>query len=89
MEFPLPHDPAHQAALRHKRGLEEFFYELGERAAAADPGGLAEELAMVIEGAYVTRALTGEAATIETARRLVDQIILRQLPVQSARVPSA
>jgi len=85
IEFPLRHDPAHEAALRHKRGLEDFFYELGERAGAADPGGLAQELSMVIEGAYITRALTGEAATIGTARRLVDQIILRQLPVKNTR----
>jgi AcrR family transcriptional regulator len=80
MEFPLPHDPAHQAALRHKRGLEDFFYELGERGGAADPAGLAEELAMVMEGAYVTRAVTGQSATIATARRLADEIISRHLP---------
>jgi AcrR family transcriptional regulator len=84
MEFPLPHDPAHAAALHHKRGLEDFFYELAERAAAADPAGLAQELSMVIEGAYVTRALTGESSTIGTARRLVDQIMLRHLPAESA-----
>ncbi len=89
MEFPLPHDPAHEAALRHKRGLEDFFYELGERAAAADPAGLAQELAMVIEGAYVTRALTGESDTIGTARRLVDQIIIRHLSGENAAHPKA
>lgn len=86
-EFPLPHDPAHEAALRHKRGLEDFFYELGERAGAADPTGLAQELSMVIEGAYVTRALTAESATIGTASRLVDQVISRHLPVDNARRP--
>jgi AcrR family transcriptional regulator len=85
MEFPLPHDPAHEAALRHKRSLEDFFYELGERAAAPDPAGLAQELAMVVEGAYVTRALTGESATICTARRLAEQIIVRHLPGENTR----
>jgi len=87
MEFPLPHDPAHEAAMRHKRGLEDFFYELGERAGAANPAGLAQELAMVFEGAYVTRAVTGESAAIGTARRLVDQIIVRYLPVENAGRP--
>jgi AcrR family transcriptional regulator len=85
MEFPLPHDPAHEAALRHKRSLEDFFYELGERAAGPDPAGLAQELAMVVEGAYVTRALTGESDTICTARRLADQIISRHLPGENTR----
>lgn len=79
IEFPLAHDPVHHAALSHKRGLEDFFYELAERAAAADPAGLAQELGMVIEGAYVTRAVTGESSTIGTARRLVDQIISRHV----------
>jgi AcrR family transcriptional regulator len=79
-EFPLPHDPAHEAALRHKRGLEDFFYELGERAAVGDPGALARELGLVIEGAYVTRAVTGESTTIQVARVLMDQVIARHLP---------
>jgi len=85
IEFPLKNDPVHEAAMRHKRGLEDFFFELGERAAAVDPAGLAQELGMVIEGAYVTRAVTGESATIGTAHRLVDQIVLRHLPDKSAR----
>ncbi|MGN6368910.1 MAG: TetR/AcrR family transcriptional regulator [Phycisphaerae bacterium] len=83
-EFPLPHDPAHEAALRHKRGLEDFFYELGERAAVEDPGALARELGLVIEGAYVTRAVTGESGTIQVARVLVEEVIARHLAVEKA-----
>jgi AcrR family transcriptional regulator len=79
IEFPLQTEPAHEAAARHKRWLEDFFFELAERAAAPDPAGLAKELGMVIEGAYVTRAVTGDSGTIETARRLVDQIISNHL----------
>lgn len=85
MEFPLPHDPVHKAAKQHKRGLEDFFFELAERAGVADPAELAREVSMVMEGAYVTRAVTGDGATIETARRLVDQIISRRLPLERAR----
>jgi AcrR family transcriptional regulator len=84
IEFPLPHDPAHEAARRHKRGLEDFFYELAERAAAADPASLAQELGMVIEGVYVTRAVTRESTAIATARRLVEQIIVHYLPPENA-----
>lgn len=78
MEFPSPHDPIHQAASRHKRALEGFVYELAERARARDPALLAQELCMVIEGAYVTRTVTGNPATILIARRLADQSIARQ-----------
>src|SRR5262245_13545069 len=54
MEFPHAHDPAHEAAFRNKRGLEDFTFQLAERAGAEDPGGLGKKLLMVIEGAYVT-----------------------------------
>jgi AcrR family transcriptional regulator len=80
MEFPLPHDPAHEAAVRHKRAIEEFVYELAERAGAADPHALSRELCMIIEGAYVTRSVTGDAATISVARQLADHTIARHLP---------
>lgn len=80
MEFPVPHDPAHEAALRHKRALEDFVYELAERAGVIDPDGFAEEFCMVIEGLYVTRSVTGNPGTIAIARRLVDCIIERHMP---------
>jgi AcrR family transcriptional regulator len=80
MEFPLPHDPVHKAAMRHKRAIEEFVFELAERARVAAPQRLAEELCLVIEGAYVTRTVTGAPATIGIARRLADQVIDRHLP---------
>lgn len=87
MEFPLAHDPAHEAAARHKRALEDFVYALGERAGAADPGALAAELCLIIEGAYVTRSVTGDAGSLETARRLVDQVVERHLPAEGALRP--
>lgn len=77
IEFPLPHDPVHIAAARHKHGLEEFFYGLGERAGAADPAELARDLSLILEGAYVTRAVNGGFASFSTALRLLDQVILQ------------
>ena len=80
MEFPLPHDPAHQAAARHKRAIEDFVYELAERARVAEPKALAQELCMLIEGAYVTRSVTRDPGTNVIARRLGEQIIARHVP---------
>jgi AcrR family transcriptional regulator len=82
MEFPLPHDPAHAASLRHKRAIEEFVGELAERARVADPAALAAELCLIIEGAYVTRTVTGDPATMAIARRLAEQTIARHVPSQ-------
>jgi len=75
MEFPLPHEPAHVAAVRHKRSLEEFVHELADSAGAADPARMARELCMIIEGVYVTRQVTGDRNSINVARRLADLVI--------------
>lgn len=75
MEFPLKHDPAHEAALRNKVAIEDLVFELAERANASDPAALAQELCLIIEGAYVTRSITHDPGTIDIARRLADRVI--------------
>ena len=85
MEFPLAHEPAHRVALRHKQSIEQFVYELAERAGCGDPQALAQELCLIIEGAYVTRSVTNDASTIAIARRVVNQVLDRHLA--PARAP--
>ena len=75
MEFPLPHQPAHVAAAEHKRAIEAYVKELAATAGAADPPALARELCLVMEGAYVTRQVTGDPGTIAVARRIADIVI--------------
>ena len=81
MEYPLPHDPAHVAAARHKQAIEEFVRDMAARAGAADPGQMARELCLIIEGVYVTRQVTGDKRSIEIARRLADLVIGAHLAV--------
>src|SRR5262245_5596446 len=84
MEYPAPHDPAHVAAAQHKQAIEEIVRELAARAGAAQPGELARELCLIIEGAYVTRQVSGDKHSIEVARRVADLVIAAHLP-QAAR----
>ena len=79
MEFPLPHDPVHAAAADNKRAIEQIVLELAERAGADDPKRLARELCLLMEGAYVTRQVTGRGDAVQLARRLADQIIEARL----------
>lgn len=79
MEYPLPHDPAHQAARRHLEAIEAVVAELAAHAGAADPSGLARELCLLMEGAYVTRHVTGRPDSVATARRIADGVIDRHL----------
>jgi len=75
MEFPLPHEPAHIAAANSKRAVEEIVYELAVDAGAADPRALAKELCLIMEGAYVTRHVTGDRDAVAIARNLADLAI--------------
>jgi AcrR family transcriptional regulator len=83
MEFPLPHEPAHHAAAAHKRAVEAIVRELAAQAGADDPQSLAEELCLIMEGAYVTRQVTGDPQTIAIARRVADALIAARLPASS------
>jgi AcrR family transcriptional regulator len=75
MEFPLHHEPAHQAAAEHKKAIEAIVRELAAQAGVDDPDAMAEELCLIMEGAYVTRQVTGDPETIEIARRVADAAI--------------
>ncbi|HEY2893808.1 MAG TPA: hypothetical protein VGJ16_06340, partial [Pirellulales bacterium] len=70
MEFPLQHEPAHVLASQNRHSIEDLLFELAVAAEAKHPRLLAEELCLVMEGAYVTRVVTGKKCTIDIARRL-------------------
>jgi AcrR family transcriptional regulator len=80
MEFPLPHEPAHVAAAHSKRAVEAIVHELAVEANAVDPRALAKELCLIMEGAYVTRHVTGDRETIGIARKLADLAIDANCP---------
>lgn len=80
VQFPLAHDPAHQAAADHKEAMQNLLEELAGYAGADDPRALAEELSIVMEGAYVTRQVTGRAGTPAIARRVGRLILDHHLP---------
>lgn len=82
IEFPLPHEPAHVVARQSKTDLEEIVCSLATEARAADPRALAQELCLIMEGAYVTRHLSGRQGTIAIARRLAERAIGAHLTAQ-------
>lgn len=89
IEFPLPHDPAHQAAARHKEAMTDLVAELALQAGAPDPRALARDLCLVMEGAYVTRQVTGRHDTIDVARRVADLVFAGHLGTKCASPSSS
>lgn len=84
IEFPLPHEPAHVAAAAHKRAMEDVVHDLAVRAGAAQPREMAQELCLVMDGAYVTRQVTGDRRSLAAARRVADRIIAAHVPQGAA-----
>jgi AcrR family transcriptional regulator len=80
IEFPLSHEPAHVAAAASKRAVEEIIHELAVEADAKDPRALAKELCLVMEGAYVTRHVTGDKQTVDMARNIARLLIAEHCP---------
>lgn len=80
VQFPQPHDPAHEAAAKHKSAMEEIIRQLAAYASAADPTAFAQEMSLLMEGAYVSRQVTRSPATSEVARRLTRLLVETHLP---------
>jgi len=80
MEFPLFHEPAHQAALQNKRAVEQIVQQLAVEAGASDPQALAQELCLIMEGAYVTRQVTGNQQAVDVARGVARLVIESRCP---------
>jgi len=80
IEFPLPHEPAHVAAAKSKAAFERIVCEIAAQAGATDPTALAQELMLIMEGAYVTRHVSGNPHTIQIARRLGERAIATRVP---------
>jgi AcrR family transcriptional regulator len=80
VEFPLPHDPAHEMAAQHKRAMEDILREIAGYAGAREPAALAKEMALLMEGAYVTQQVARDGAAVDVARRMVDRLVDLHLP---------
>src|SRR4030095_1739903 len=55
IEYPLPHEPAHVIAAKSKAAIQRIVEDLARHAGAPNPLALAEELCLIMDGAYVTR----------------------------------
>ncbi|MDR6620793.1 TetR family transcriptional regulator [Sinomonas atrocyanea] len=75
-EFPDGRHPAHLAAVAHKQQVRDWFRSLAAEAGAAEPDRLADDLLIVLNGAYATAAVLDGAAyggrALDLARRLIE-----------------
>jgi AcrR family transcriptional regulator len=58
-EYPETNYPGHQVALEHKRTVRARFHELASQAGAKDPAALADQLFLLMDGAYMAARMFG------------------------------
>lgn len=75
-EYPNLDYPGHQVALEHKQAVRQRFRQLASEAGAKDPATLADQLFLLMDGAYTSVRMfrTENPATqvVAAARTLVD-----------------
>lgn len=61
-EYPEPDYPGHQIALEHKQSVRSRFVELAKDAGVRQPESLADELMLLMDGAYIAARLYGASS---------------------------
>lgn len=74
-EFPEPDHPGHRAAVAHKRAVVDRLRELGEQAGARDANALAEELLLIMDGAWSATRVFGPGSHGRRASRAAKYLI--------------
>ena len=74
-EFDNQDDPIHRAALEHKGHLLGLIREYAGAAGAPDPGRLAGEIYLLVEGATVVAQLTDDRSTAARARQAAEALL--------------
>ncbi|MCG6154806.1 TetR/AcrR family transcriptional regulator [Rubinisphaera margarita] len=79
VEFPQPHHPAHRSARNAKADSVALLEDLAERAGAASPLALAQEIDMLIEGALITHQVAPDVDACAIARRVAEMLLEKHL----------
>jgi hypothetical protein len=58
-EFPDPEHPGHRVALAHKQAVRARLRTLAEQAGLGQPGDLADQLLLLMDGAWVAARMFG------------------------------
>ena len=74
-EYQDVQDPIHQAALAHKAAFHGEIRRLVTEAGLANPKGLADQLALLVEGAIVNSHATGSPVPAVQAREAAQSLI--------------
>ncbi len=78
-EYSDQDTPIRQICKEYKKLVQDYIYSLCQQAGAKDPQGLAEELALLLEGATVTAQVSQNPRTAKVAKRVARGLIDKAL----------
>lgn len=78
-EFAERDNPIHRVAAEHKQLFGIHIRDLAARAGAADPGELAKQLLLLMDGAIVTAHVSGQGEAARRARRIAEGLLQQSL----------
>jgi AcrR family transcriptional regulator len=79
-EFPEPEHPAHRVSRAHKLEVLRRLRELAEEAGADDPAGLAEQLMLIMDGAWAAARMLGPRSQAASAGAAARTLLDARLP---------
>ncbi|MGZ4643997.1 MAG: TetR/AcrR family transcriptional regulator [Blastococcus sp.] len=74
-EFPDRSHPANHVAVAHKGQVRDWFRDLATGAGARDPERLADQLLLVLNGAFATAAVLGPDSAARECEALAAQLV--------------
>ena len=78
-EFPEPDHPGHRAATEHKRAVVSRLSQLAAQAGAREPNALAEELLLIMDGAWSAARVFGPGSHGQRAAPAAKALISSQV----------
>ena len=74
-EFSDHDSPVREICREYKKLMRDYIRELAEQAGAGNPADLAEELAILLEGAIVTAQVSQKTRAAEIAKRVAETLV--------------
>jgi len=88
VEFPSPHDPAHQAAAEHKQRVFRVIRDLARQVGLARPDDFTHQDLIIVEGAMVKRQVSFDNTSAKAAK-CIAEMLLREHEAASRQPPHA
>jgi len=78
-EYSEEDSPIREISKQFKRSMRDYIMELCKQAGAEEPDALADQLALILEGAIVTAQVSQKSDSARTAKRIASQLLRQNL----------